>query len=176
MRLFIALPLPVSARRALFEAQQALQRGGVTGRFVPIENFHITLRFLGERPESDLPALVAAMRNAVCDARPFGLSLGAYGSFSRTGYIEAEGNLAELTRLNETLEAALLDAGMGRARERFLPHITLGRNLAFPAEAEAFPAPSCRRERFPADTLVLYESRFEAGGMRYMPVHKERFS
>ncbi len=48
MRLFIAIPLPPDITRALAAARVALEAHGATGRFVPRENYHITLHFLGE--------------------------------------------------------------------------------------------------------------------------------
>jgi 2'-5' RNA ligase len=48
MRLFFAIPLPPDILREVSRARIALEQFGAHGRFVPRENYHITLHFLGE--------------------------------------------------------------------------------------------------------------------------------
>ena len=48
MRLFIAIMLPEEAGKKILKFADALKRKGVTGRFVPLENLHLTLAFIGE--------------------------------------------------------------------------------------------------------------------------------
>ncbi|MEL7603223.1 MAG: RNA 2',3'-cyclic phosphodiesterase [Bacillota bacterium] len=109
MRLFIAIPLPPDVRRELSAAQQRLMGVCPEGRFVPSENFHITLHFIGE--SADMAGAALACDEAVRGIRPFVLRLSDYGSFARgrarTGYIGLSGDMDELYRLHETLTAAL---------------------------------------------------------------------
>ena len=109
MRLFIAVPLPKDVQRTVFSVQEELRECSTAGRFVPQGNHHITVRFLGE--SSALVDIADAMHEAVRDARPFTLRLGALGSFShggaRTSYLSVNGDLKELYRIKETLDAAL---------------------------------------------------------------------
>ena len=172
MRLFIAVPLPGDIMRKVYVYEQQMQQNGVTGRFVPRGNHHITLRFIGE--SNALADIADAMHEAVKDARPFTLKLGAYGQFThgggRTGYLSVTGDTSELFRIHETLEAALNDRGLGRGKGRLQPHITLGRSLdggTLPADT---PEGSLR-----INSIVLYESTAEKGRMVYMPLHTEKF-
>ena len=79
MRLFIAIDLPPHVRRAAADMAAQLRAYGARGRFVPPENYHVTLRFIGE--SDALPDAVEAMRSAVRDGRPFLLRLGGDGAF-----------------------------------------------------------------------------------------------
>lgn len=173
VRLFLAIPLPAEARRALGRIQRDLVRAGATGRFVPEENFHITLRFIGE--SDDVYALTSAMRLAVRGARSMRLRLCAYGFFAagggRTGFVSLAGDMDELRRLHETLEGALMEHGFARGRGRFAPHVTLGRNMAVPEGLAVYVEPV----PFTADSLVLFESRAAGGRMQYTPLHREAF-
>ena len=63
MRLFIAIELPRSFKQELARVQKEVKQLSCGGRFVPQENFHITLHFIGE--SDDLAGAVAAMREAV---------------------------------------------------------------------------------------------------------------
>lgn len=171
MRLFIAIPLPPDVRRAVADTAIRLKKRGGAGRFVPEENYHITLHFIGE--SSALAEAVEAIRTAARDARPFLLRLTDYGAFAsgggRTGYVGVSDETGELSRLYETLEQALWDRGFVKNRARLLPHVTIGRNIT---GDEDFRCP--RREAFTTNSIVLYESESLRGGMRYTPVHRQR--
>lgn len=172
MRLFIAIELPESVRRAVAGTSDALRAFGARGRFVPAENYHVTLRFIGE--SNALSDLADAMRDAACDCRPFALHLNGYGAFSgsggNTGFVRVAGDKEELFRLYETLEAALCDRGFGRGRGRFVPHITLGRNIVGDEGLCSSPG-----ESFSVRQITLFESRRERGGVLYVPLHRQPF-
>jgi 2'-5' RNA ligase len=171
MRLFIAIPLPPDITRALSAARVALEAQGATGRFVPRENYHITLHFLGETDA--LKDITDAMRQAVRDIKPFVLRLREYGSFksdgSHTGFVNVICDGEELNRLYESLESALWERGFSKNRGRLTPHVTLGRKIE---GDESFVMPP-QKAAFTANMVVLYESRSERGQMVYTPVHRE---
>lgn len=173
MRLFIAIPLPPDITRALSAARVALEASGATGRFVPRENYHITLHFLGETEA--LKDITDAMREAACDIRPFVLRLREYGSFktdgSHTGFVSVSCDNDELNRLYETLESSLWERGFSKNRGRLTPHVTLGRKIE---GDEGFVLPP-QKAAFTANTIVLYESRSERGEMKYNILHREMF-
>lgn len=173
MRLFIAVPLPKDVQRAVFAVQESLRACSTAGRFVPQGNHHITVRFLGE--SNALADIADAMHEAVKDARPFLLRLGELGSFThggaRTSYLSVNGDLSELNRIKETLDAALCDYGFGGAKNRLIPHITLARAVEH-GDLSRIAIPNAA---FTARSIVLYESTNERGRMVYTPVHTESF-
>lgn len=185
MRLFIALPLPPDTRRAVVAIQDKLRSCGMDGqqggRYVPHDNFHITLHFIGE--SDALMDAAATCDEAVRGIHPFLLRLCGYDSFARgdtrTGCITLSGELAELRRLHETLIAALARGGfpLTGAYKRFTPHITLARDLRHNAAIPAGMAHACEGlcgNAFTADKLVLFESRSMQGRMVYTPLHTAR--
>lgn len=171
MRLFIAAPLPPDIRRAAADTAARLRAHGAKGRFVPEENYHLTLRYLGE--SGALSDIAEAMRIGACDSRPFLLRLSDYGAFAgragSTGFVRVTGDLPELHRLYETLESGLWERGFDRGRGRFEPHITLGRSIL---GDEGFACP--RSEAFTVTHITLFESRSVRGEMVYTPVHRVR--
>ena len=173
MRLFIAVPLPKDVQRAVNIAQEGLRASSTAGRFVPAGNHHITLRFLGE--SDALADIAAAMHEAVKDARPFVLRLGALGSFThggaRTSYLSVAGDLDELNRIHQTLESALYEYGFAGGKVRFSPHITLARAV----EHGDLSRVSIPNAAFSVRSIVLFESTNENGRMVYTPVHTETF-
>lgn len=125
IRLFVGLELPRSLRERL-----GLLAGGVPGaRWVPVENFHITLRFVGEVPAHRAEEIDHALSQVAAFAFP--LSLAGVGTFSRGGREVALWAGVERTpaleHLQQKVESALRRAGEEAERRRFSPHVTLAR-------------------------------------------------
>lgn len=177
MRLFIAIELPKSFKAELYRAQGELKALGAGGRFVPEENFHITLNFLGE--QSDVYGLTSVMKQAVRGIRPFTLHLAKYGAFShadgQVAYVNVAGELTELNVLRESLVSALLDGGFSCERKRFTPHITLGRAVALPPGAEESLKALSFNASLTVAGIALYVSERRESGMRYSVLHREKF-
>ncbi|MGE0222024.1 MAG: RNA 2',3'-cyclic phosphodiesterase [Acetobacteraceae bacterium] len=134
MRLFVALDLPWSLRERL-----ALMAGaGIPGaRWVPPENYHLTLRFIGETPGYRAEEIDHAL--AALKVRGFSLTLAGVGTFAKSGrgsalWVGVERNPA-LEHLRSKIETALQRCGLEPERRRFQPHITLAR-LDNPAEGK----------------------------------------
>ena len=179
MRLFIALPLPRELKFTLYAYQQALREVSPKGRYVPFENFHITLHFIGE--STSLLEASSACNKAVAGIRPFTLKLLGFNSFrsgeGQTGYIKIGGELSELRALHEVLLSSLLDYGFSLgSHKKFTPHITLGRGLNLEDEkGQHIDFNSPGKTEFKANSLVLYESRHENNSLTYAPLHTARF-
>ena len=177
MRLFIAIELPRSFKAELARMQRELKALSSGGKFVPKENFHLTLHFIGE--SADLLAATKAMHEAVRGIRPFVLRLGGCGSFERkegrTAYIEVLGDMGELKVLYDSLEGALYDQGFSRERKRFTPHVTMARSVALDELAQAELSAFTPNAEVTVNSITLFESRREEGRMVYLPLHREKF-
>lgn len=139
IRLFAGIELPDDIRMRL-----AGIAGGVPGaRWVPLENMHLTLRFIGEVDEAtagDLDAALMQVRGS-----PFDLVIEGAGSFSHgrfpsmlwAGVAKNE----PLVRLQERVESALQRFGLEPEARKFTPHVTLARLRDSPRDrVEAFVA------------------------------------
>lgn len=177
MRLFIAIELPRSFKQELARVQKEVKQMSCSGRFVPQENFHVTLHFIGE--SNDLAGAVAAMREAVRGIRTFTLHLGKYDCFdkngSKTSFLAVKGELDELERLYESLQCALYDNGFSRERKRFRPHITLGRNVEHDELVTAELQRLSPNASMTVQGITLFESARQDGKVVYNPLHRERF-
>src|SRR5436190_14125914 len=91
MRLFIAVELPDEIKETVREILQALssalRREKAEIKWVKPEQFHLTLKFLGECMEDQVPQVVKALETAVQGGSPFQATLGRLGCFPETGHI-----------------------------------------------------------------------------------------
>lgn len=125
MRLFVALPLP----DPVIETLEGMA-GGIPGaRWVPPENLHLTLAFLGELgggEAADLAEALDGVRNP-----SFTLSLKGIDTFSRGRQPHALWIAAPrapaLVQLQGRVVSAVEAAGLRPERRRFTPHVTLAR-------------------------------------------------
>jgi 2'-5' RNA ligase len=161
MRLFVALDLPWSLRQSLAQ----LAGAGVPGaRWVPPENYHLTLRFIGETPgyrAEDIDLALAALRG-----RRFSLTFAGLGTFTKGGrstslWAGVERN-PQLEHLQNKIETALQRCGLEPERRRFQPHVTLARldNVTESKLASFVQAHNLfRAEPFPVEHFTLFSSR-----------------
>ena len=168
MRLFVALPLPERVRDRL-----AGLAGGVPGaRWEPPENYHITLRFIGEVDEG-MAQDIDEEQDYTAEPN-FPVTLEGIGTFGRGDKSRAlwAGVAASdpLRHLRDKIESAVVRAGLAPEERKFQPHVTLARLKEaaservgrFVAERALF-----REGPFMADRFVLYESTLGKSGSVY---------
>jgi RNA 2',3'-cyclic 3'-phosphodiesterase len=171
LRLFVALDLPEAARAAL-AAFRAAAADPAVWRPLPDEALHLTLAFLGHRPQSDAERIGEVLR-AAPDAAPrltLGRSLALPPRRPRVltaAIVDHDGTLAELQAwVSRELAARSLYEPEARA---FRPHATVAR-LRPDARAGRDPVPPPAPVTFYGEALTLYESRLRRGGARYEPL------
>lgn len=131
MRLFIAALVSDEVRQALEQTSATLQRAAPERvlRWVAPENYHITLLFLGEQPETRVPEVVQAMERARRGVAPFEIrvrGLGVFPNWNRPNVLwaGADEGTPQLTQMAARLEKQLLATP---SEKPFHPHITLAR-------------------------------------------------
>ena len=84
-RLFVACELPDDVKRSVAGviADLRAQSDGAV-RWVNPESLHVTLKFLGEVPERQIPAVKVALQEAVVRHSPFFLEFASIGTFRRS--------------------------------------------------------------------------------------------
>ncbi|MCI0463911.1 MAG: RNA 2',3'-cyclic phosphodiesterase [Gemmataceae bacterium] len=132
-RTFIAIDTGKEIRARLVALQEQLARTGTEVKWVERENLHVTLLFLGEVDERDLPAVCEAVAEGAATQPGFALSVEKVSCFGsprrpRTLWAGVGEGTQEVCALHDAVEALLLELGCYRREERqYTPHITLGR-------------------------------------------------
>jgi 2'-5' RNA ligase len=133
LRTFIAVDLGKAIRDRCVDLQETLARAGADVKWVEADNLHVTLLFLGEVVDRDVPALCKAVADPCAERNPFTLSVESVGCFPnprrpRVVWAGVGAGSAELIALHDVLEPPLLDLGCYRREDRqYTPHVTLGR-------------------------------------------------
>jgi 2'-5' RNA ligase len=169
-RLFFAL-WPDAAMRARLARAMHTGVPACGGRPVPLEQWHMTLAFLGAVPAARVAELAEVASAAACTAHlPAGgleLSLGrlvAWRAPQVLCVVPIEPPAA-LGRLAQGLGAALIAAGFAPDVKPFRAHVTVARKVTRPSEPRHVPVVRWRCERF-----ALIESRTLPSGAIYSVV------
>lgn len=168
IRLFVALPIPDPVRQTL----AGFQNGLPGARWTDPDNFHLTLRFIGE-VDFGLAEDLAHMLMRI-DPPGFDVTLDALGWFGnkrRPSSIFVQARKEEgLLHLQRKVESAAVRCGLRPESRKFLPHVTLGRvknTSAWEADDYATQHRLTTPIRFEVDRFVLYSSVLSHSGSYY---------
>ncbi len=81
MRAFIAIAVPEPVLRSCEEIMAQLKRVNLYGRFAKTQSMHLTLQFLGNVEEEQIPGIAEILEQAGKEAAPFDLEMGQLGVF-----------------------------------------------------------------------------------------------
>ena len=166
MRLFAAIDIPED----VCEQVEAVCRGLPDIRWTPMEQMHITLRFLGDEISEDRRETLADALSQVA-APGFRLRLRGIGRFLNDrapdvlwAGVEAAPELLELQR---QIEARLAGIGVAREKRAYVPHLTLARLKNTPlSRVEQYMElySDFSSDPFNVDEFVLFSSTLRPGG------------
>lgn len=168
-RLFTGLEVPADVAFAL-----SLKRGGLMGaRWIDPENYHITLRFIGDVDGRTAGEVVDGLdRLANSEAFTVTIShLGAFGGDKPRAFFAGVEVNTTLARLQAAQERVLQRLGLDPESRKFTPHVTLARLRGTgAAELARFIAETGRFMplQFEVGRFVLFSSRDSVGGGPYI--------
>lgn len=132
LRTFIAIDIPMSQKEQIARLQGELRRLGGRISWTRPEGIHLTLQFLGDVEEEQLPLVAEAVVRAAGHSGPVEIGIAGTGAFPSlrhprvlwVGVAEPSGRLKELAHaIAEELKAL----GFPPEDRDFSPHLTLGR-------------------------------------------------
>lgn len=172
MKIFYAINFNEQTMQNLKQLQDDLRPQVYRGRWAPPENFHITLHFVGEIVEAELPKFKKVLEDSVKDMEAFTLRFTSYGSFRRglqdLIYVKLKHSGDTMLYIAEDLRQ---NAGRGDDTP-LKPHITLVRR----AEMNHKTLKVVKKKRFAlpsveVNSIELMESRKIDGELTYMTLH-----
>lgn len=172
LRLFVAVDVPPHLLTAVEEAIAPYRSELTQARWVPRQNQHVTLKFIGWVADHHEGAVRARVEETAAAHGRATLSLEGFGCFpSRRRARVLWVGLADPARLLEALAGGLDRAfeplGVPREERSFVPHLTLAR-FKQPQTVPDLPEPlQGERASFEVSRLSLYRSHLSPRGARY---------
>jgi len=132
IRSFIAIPLTGEVQRAARKLARELQGEKDGMRWVPDDNLHLTLKFLGDVVDRDVPQVCKVIRECCEAIDPFELKFEGTGGFPsgdrpRVVWVGITEGGESLIALVTRLELGLAKLGFKPEPRDYRPHLTLGR-------------------------------------------------
>ena len=132
IRTFIAIPLGDEVHRKSKRLIERIRQPGDGIKWVPTDNLHLTLKFLGEVDNTEVPAVCNVVHDVCADRDPFELHFAGTGGFPsinrpRVLHIKIEDVSGTLTEIVSELEDQYAELGFKREPRDYTPHLTLGR-------------------------------------------------
>ena len=188
IRSFIAVPLPVSLQQQIYRETNSLrnQLNREIIRWVPSENFHITLKFLGDISIKKLDMLEEILTKEISEISPFEIkveNLGVFPQLSRPSviWVGVEKN-SNLSTLYECAQATASQIGSVPEKRRFSAHLTLGRVTRKGDNSKAKSKIRKTLEESPAynfgkvlvDSVHIFQSELTPNGAKYHSIFKAK--
>lgn len=167
-RLFTGVEIPPDIGQAL-----ASLRGGLPGaRWIDPEDYHVTLRFIGNVDEAiarEIASLLGRVKRAPFELRMEGLT--SFGSRKPRAVVAKLASAPSLMEAQAEQERLMQRIGLAPEGRKYTPHVTLARlrDSSSREVAEYLTARGYfRTASFPVSRFVLFSSRNSSGGGPYL--------
>ncbi len=178
IRCFIAINLDEKLKRDLYHATEELRDMKCDVKWVPMENLHITLKFLGDTPEECIPKISERLAVASGSRTPFRMKLHAAGVFPdrrrpTVVWIDILDS-RELIKLYNKVEESLVTIGFKEDNKPFTPHLTIGRVRSPKGSAPLVTMVETLKENdfgiIEVEKISLMKSNLKPSGAQYTSV------
>jgi len=176
VRAFLACDPPEEVRRGITAIQNRLKKqfGGAV-RWVRPEGIHLTLKFFGDIPLSNVETIGGVVHEQVRGLSPMNLQVQKIGAFPNAGrprvvWLGVTGDVERLVALQKKIDAGLQTYGFHREERGFSPHLTLGRIKSPQGMAglgKIIEEGNAEAGEFQAAELILFKSDLRPDGAVY---------
>jgi len=176
IRCFIAVDVAEELRQVLAREYRLLARQVKGLRWVTPNNYHLTLKFLGEVAREQIPAIAQVVRRAAAAVAPFTVRLVGLGAFPqrsnpRVVWVSVSEGTAELRALWRQIDGGLAELGFAADQRRFTPHLTIARARSGLNSAELQPVFRRLQARdwgaYTVTTVNIMQSQLQPNGPIY---------
>lgn len=176
MRVFFAVELNDETKKYIKGVQGIIAENSEKGNFSHEENFHLTVRFIGEVEQNDIERLKKSLDEAVKVIKPFSFQFTKPGFFGRGNkkimWIGTKNEDGMLNRLYSSLENSLSDNQYEKEDRQYSPHITLSRETILkPGFEKELKEIHVEPMKVNVNKVSLMESTRINGKLTYRPIY-----
>ncbi|WP_297428076.1 RNA 2',3'-cyclic phosphodiesterase [Clostridium sp.] len=176
MRVYIAIDFEDIIKDYFDKTTSYIKNHCIEGSFTKKNNFHLTIRFIGEVDNLQISKIKEVLDMAALKINPFELLVNNLGIFKRKKtnilWIGIEEN-AVLSELHKGLSSQLKEWKIPFYDKLFMPHITLGRRVLFHEDAEELNnLIQFERITIPVKAITLMASKEENGQLNGVQIYQ----
>lgn len=179
MRTFIALEFDKNTKKILSKIQKKLRNNSSEGRWVYVDNFHLTVKYLGNTTPHQVEGISKVLNNISKKNTKIKLSLDELGFFRgenilRVVWLGLNGEVQKIDSLSREIDNKITALGFAKNNKKYIPHITFGRNVLFDANLHKINEliSNDLKYSFNIDTLTLMNSEEIEGKRIYTPIEQ----
>jgi len=136
MRTFVAVDFNTELKKEILKLQTQLRNLAVSGRWKYIDNFHLTLKFLGEIEKSKVQDIKKGLDEVCGKTQKFCLNIDGLDFFPGNGclrvlWLKLAGELESLHSLQSEIDIMLEKLGFEKEKRRYVPHVTIAQDVVF---------------------------------------------
>lgn len=175
LRTFLAVPIPGEVRSKKNMLYSTLETIEGEINWVKSAHLHLTLKFLGQTPESSINGIIDEIEKITPKFNPFDLCIEGTGCFPietrpRTLWLGVNGETSPLLKLVEKIDSTLDTMGFPKSNQDYTPHITLAR-IKYPQKntpiIDPFLKSSYGAINFPVNRVQFFCSELHPSGTIY---------
>lgn len=177
MRTFLAVPVPEEVREQVSQLISKLQGGNF--KIVKPENYHLTLKFLGEKSDEEINQIKSILKPTT---QKFNATLSGLGAFPSKDYIKVlwiglgEGK-EEYIQLNQEVDSILSQLNI-RKEQDYTPHLTIARvkNVTDKETLQNFLKAPIQSEPFEINSIDMMKSELTPQSPVYTLLFQKQLS
>lgn len=174
-RLFIAVPIPENIKKEIINNTKLPDNFRLTHS----QNLHITILFLGETDETNIPEIIIELEKSIKSHHSFDLEISKYDQFPFSGYpkiifLTGENGKEKIFNLANEIRNKLKKIGF-KDDKNFKYHITIARQRFKTNEKIILPYLN-NSKVFKVNEIILYRSDLKPEGPQYTSLWKGNLS
>ncbi|QCX32519.1 RNA 2',3'-cyclic phosphodiesterase [Caloramator sp. E03] len=176
MRTFITLEFDKDTKDEIVKIQKFIKDNSFSGRFKYIDNFHLTLKFLGETDLKTIELIYEDLNKKLKDFKSFKLNFSGIGAFGinkiiRTVFIKAKEPLESIQNLYYIVDEITSKYGF-KSENKYIPHVTIAQDVELKVSFQNLcdKAISLFNKEILFDKIVIMKSEQINGKRIYTPL------
>lgn len=177
MRTFVAVDFNTELKKEILKLQTQLRNLAVSGRWKYIDNFHLTLKFLGEIEKSKVQDIKKGLDEVCGKTQKFCLNIDGLDFFPGNGclrvlWLKLAGELESLHSLQSEIDIMLEKLGFEKEKRRYVPHVTIAQDVVFNKDFEEIKGlvGNYRFATIEVQSVNLFKSEQIGGKRVYTPL------
>jgi 2'-5' RNA ligase len=175
MRVFYAIELADDIKQYLKDVQDIVKSTAVSGNFTHYQNFHITLKYIGNIYNGEYEELCQVMDDIATSIKPFSIRIGDLGAFHKKNssilWVGVTSGRAALKNLYNQLESEVATSGFEADNRKYRPHITIGKKVILSNGSFTTKMPYYDHD-ITVKQITLFQSHRVEGVLTYTPLYR----